>query len=106
MFSAAINEKKFEIELDSDLAKAAATLQSLMCEELCASYGDQLFNLMEYKDKASPESKPDSMDEEEWNKIKSTYSGAVKGKKDLDEIVYHAFINISEHIKFQMNQLS
>ena len=46
------------------------------------------------------------MEEEEYNKAVNSYNGAVEGVKNLDKIVYQAFINISEHIKFQMNQLS
>ena len=57
---------------------------------------------MEFKDKADGK-KPDGMEEDEWNKIQNKFHGAFKGKKVLDDVVYHAFINISEHIKFQMN---
>ena len=46
------------------------------------------------------------MTDEEYNKCVSSYNNAIEGVKNLDKIVYQAFINISEHIKFQMNQLS
>lgn len=101
----AFKEKVFPDELEDDFAVAAATLQSMLCKELCASYGSQLVTILEYKDKASGK-KPDEMEEYEWNRIQSKYNGAVEARADLDKILYHAFINISEHIKFQMNQLS
>ena len=77
----------------------------MICQELCAAYGDQLWNIREYKDKATSP-KPDSMTDEEYNKAVNSYNGAIEGVKNLDKLVYQAFINISEHIKFQMNQLS
>lgn len=40
------------------------------------------------------------MNEEEWNKIQNKYNGAVENLKNLDQYLYQAFINISEHIKF------
>ena len=46
------------------------------------------------------------MTDEEFNKCQNQYNGAVEGVKNLDKILYQAFINIAEHIKFQMNQLS
>ena len=36
----AIEEKSFATDLDSDFAKAASHLQSMLCQELCASYGN------------------------------------------------------------------
>jgi hypothetical protein len=101
----AVSEKQFGTDLDTDFSQAASALQSMLCRELCAAYGDQLVAILENKDKAQG-SKPESMEEEEWNKIRSKYTGAVEGQKNLDNILYHAFINISEHIKFQMSQLS
>ena len=77
----------------------------MLCKELCASYGDQLVAILENKEKAEG-SKPDKMEEEEWNKIQSTYNRALQVQKNIEGILYHAFINISEHLKFQMNQLS
>jgi len=40
------------------------------------------------------------MEEEEWNKIQSKYKSAVEARKNIDNVLYHAFINISERIKF------
>ena len=64
----AFNEKAFLEDLDDDFSIAASALQSMLCRELCASYGSQLVVILEYKDKASG-SKPESMEDEEWNKI-------------------------------------
>ena len=95
----AIRQKQFSNDLDNDFSKAASSLQSMICQELCASYGDQLWNIREYKDKATSP-KPDSMTDEEYNKAVNSYNGAIEGVKTLDKLVYQAFINISEHIKF------
>ena len=46
------------------------------------------------------------MNETDWNKITSKYTQAIESKKALDNIIHHAFINVSEHIKFQMGQLT
>ena len=40
----------------------------MLCKELCASYGDQLVVILENKDKVQG-TKPEGMEEEEWNKI-------------------------------------
>ena len=101
----AIRQKQFSNDLDNDFSKAASSLQSMICQELCAAYGDQLWNIREYKDKAT-NPKPDGMADEEYNKAVNSYNGAIEGVKNLDKLVYPAFINISEHIKFQMDQLS
>ena len=95
----ALTLKEYAPDLDTDFASAASDLQSMLCRELCASYGDQLLTILTHKDKAQG-SKPDSMEEEEWNKIQSKYNSAVEARKNLDNVRYHAFINISEHIKF------
>jgi len=46
------------------------------------------------------------MEDEDWNRMKNKYEQAVESFKDLDPIIYQSFINISEHLKFQMNFLS
>ena len=61
--------------------------------------------ILEHKDAASGE-KPSGVDAEEWNKTVNRYNDAVKAKADLDQLLYQAFINISEHIMFQMNMVS
>ena len=48
----------------------------MMSSELCASYGDQLWMIQNYKDKATSP-KPESMTDEEYNKAVSKYSGAL-----------------------------
>ena len=101
----AVQRVNLRTELDSELAKSAANLQSMMVRELCACYGDQIYIMMDLKNKVAG-NKPDDIDEAEWNKMKNKYEQAVKTHAMLDEIIYHAFINISEHLKFQMNQLS
>ena len=72
----AVTLKQYGTDLDTDFAQAASTLQSMLCKELCASYGDQLVAILENKEKAEG-SKPDKMEEEEWNKIQSTYNRAL-----------------------------
>lgn len=91
--------KQYATDLDTDFAQAASALQSMLCKELCASYGNQLVAILENKEKAQG-SKPDSMEEEEWNKIQSTYKRAVDVQKNIETILFQAFINISEHLKF------
>ena len=77
----------------------------MLCKELCAVYGDQLIAIIDNKTKAEG-SRPDDMEEEDWNKITTRYNDAVQGVKNLDKIVYQAFIHIAEHMKFQMSALT
>ena len=56
--------------------------------------------------KAAAESSVDSSDAEaveKHNKVKQKYEDAVEGKRLLEEILYQSFINVCEHVKFQMN---
>lgn len=46
LLSEAITQRVFKTDLDSDFAQAAASLQSKLCRELCASYGDQIFTIL------------------------------------------------------------
>ena len=99
VLSKAVSEKVYTNDLDADFAQAASSLQSMICQELCAAYGSQLVAILETKSQATG-SKPDSMEEEEWNKITNKYNGAKELIKSLEPILFQAFINISEHIKF------
>ena len=45
------------------------------------------------------------LDEEQLKKV-NKYNKAVENKDKLDKILYQAFINLSEHIQFQMNTLN
>jgi hypothetical protein len=49
LLSDAITQRVFKTDLDSDFAQSAASLQSKLCKELCASYGDQIFTIMHKK---------------------------------------------------------
>jgi hypothetical protein len=48
----------------------------MLCRELCASYGDSLYNILANKDKATGK-KPDSMKDEEWTALVNKYDRAV-----------------------------
>ena len=105
VITAAVKNKTFAGELDSDYAQSAAFLQSALCKELCACYGDKLFVILDLKSKAtSPKSSDDS--EEDYRKMVNKYNKAIEDKEKLDKIIYQAFINLSEHIQFQMNTLN
>ena len=99
LLTAAIKEKKLSRELDSEFAQAAASFQSEVVKELCASYADQIYFMDDLKNKVQG-SKPESMEDSEWNKMKNKYESAVKSHAAMEKIVYQAFIDISEHIKF------
>ena len=87
VLSKAVNEKVYSSDLNTDFAQSASSLQSMICQELCAAYGSQLVIIMENKDKAEG-SKPDSMEEEEWNKITNRYTHAKETLKNLEAIVF------------------
>lgn len=46
------------------------------------------------------------MGEEEWTALVNKYERAVSGQKELEQILFQAFINLSEHLMFQMNTLN
>ena len=47
----AITKKEFQDGLDTEISKASATLQSRLCKELCASYGDQQYVILDIREK-------------------------------------------------------
>ena len=87
LLTAAIKEKKLSIELDSEFAQAAASFQSEVIKELCASYADQMYIMQDLKNKVQG-SKPESMEDSEWNKMKNQYENAVSTHAAMDKIVY------------------
>ena len=50
--SAIIKDKSVYPELDNEFAKSASLLQSRLIRELCACYGDQLYTMLDTKEKA------------------------------------------------------
>lgn len=77
----------------------------MLSKELCATYGDQLYIILDKKAKATGK-KPEDMKDTEWSKLVNKYEGAVKSHKELDKILFDTFINVCEHLNFQMNTLT
>ena len=49
----ALKEKDFTNDIGEDFGKAAATLQSMICKEMCAAYGSSLLAIMDTKSQAN-----------------------------------------------------
>ena len=93
----AVTQKEFASELDTEFAQSAAKLQSTLSKELCGAYGDKVFMIIEHKAKATNK-KGEDMTDSEYTSIVNSYESAVEDKDKLDQILYQAFINMSEHI--------